>query len=212
MSLTNAPASTVSALPSVPSPGRRRPPWRLRAVALLCLTCAAVLLPWVAYLSTSLPRTYILTDWNGAWVGFDILLMLLLATTGVLTRRQHPLHPHAAFASAAVLVADAWFDVTTSVGSDAVVAFASAVLLELPLATFLVRHASRSVTKAARAADVPARIVSAPGMPGGHDRSFACPQAARPRSRGGAHDGVVCRHGRRQHHRLRQAATHGRAR
>ena len=139
------------------APGRHTPTRRLRLAALLCLACAAVLLPWVAYLSTSLPQTYVLTDWNAAWVGFDVLLMALLAATGVLTRRQHPLHPHAAFASAAFLVADAWFDVTTSVGSDAVVALASAVLVELPLAAYLVRHGARSITEAARPAVVPAQ-------------------------------------------------------
>ncbi|GAA1236614.1 hypothetical protein [Oryzihumus leptocrescens] len=161
MSLTSAPASTVSV--SV-APGRRGPTRRQRLAALLCLAGAAALLPWVAYLSTSLPKTYVLTDWNGAWVGFDVLLMVLLATTGVLTRRQHPLHPHAAFASAAFLVADAWFDVTTSVGSDAVVAFATAGLVELPLAAYLVRHASRSITEAARPAVMAAQIVSAPDV------------------------------------------------
>jgi len=151
----SAPASTASA--SSPAQGRHGPTRRLRFAALLCLACAVVLLPWVAYLSTSLPQTYVLTDWNAAWVGFDVLLMALLAATGVLTRRQHPLHPHAAFASAAFLVADAWFDVTTSVGSDAVVALASAVLVELPLAAYLVRHGARSITEAARPAVVPAQ-------------------------------------------------------
>ena len=179
MSPTSAPASTVSESSAVPGrPGLTRP---LRLAALLCLGCAAVLLPWVAYLSTSLPQTYVLTDWNGAWVGFDVLLMALLATTGVLTRRQHPLHPHAAFASAAFLVADAWFDVTTSVGRDAVVAFASAVLVELPLAAFLVRHASRSISESARPAIVPARIVSAPVSSRAHDGPSAC---LRQRGRG----------------------------
>ncbi|HET7658906.1 MAG TPA: hypothetical protein VFK66_00860, partial [Oryzihumus sp.] len=68
MSPTSAPASTVSESSAVPGrPGPTRP---LRLAALLCLGCAAVLLPWVAYLSTSLPQTYVLTDWNGAWVGF----------------------------------------------------------------------------------------------------------------------------------------------
>ena len=160
MSPTSAPASTVSM--SSPEPGRPGPTRWPRPVALLCLACVAVLLPWVANLSMSLPQTYVLTDWNGAWVGFDVLLMALLATTGVLTRRQHRLHPHAAFASAAFLVADAWFDVTTSGGRDAVVAFASAVLVELPLAALLVRHASRSTSESARPAIVPAQMVSAP--------------------------------------------------
>ena len=43
------------------------------------------------------------------------------------------------------------------VGSDAVVAFASAVMVELPLAAYLVRHGARSITEAARPAVVPAQ-------------------------------------------------------
>lgn len=124
---------------------------RVRGTALLCLAAAAVLVPWVAYLSTSLPRTYVMTNWNGAWVGFDVLLMGLLATTGLLARRQHPLHAPAAFATAAFLVADAWFDVMTS-GTNLAAAVASAILVELPLAAFLLRYATRAITEAARLA------------------------------------------------------------
>ncbi|MGZ4600937.1 MAG: hypothetical protein ACXVYY_08505 [Oryzihumus sp.] len=172
MSLTRTPASAVSV--SSVAPGRHGPTRRLRLAALLCLACAAVLFPWAAYLSTSLPQTYVLTDWNGAWVGFDVLL--------------------------------------TSVGSDAVVAFATAVLVELPLAAYLVRHASRPITEAARPAVMAAQIVSAPDMSRGSAGRAHVLRQQRSRSRGGAHDGSVHRHGRRQHHRLRPAAPHRRAR
>ncbi len=134
------------ALPSA-SPHRAGLTRRVRGLALLCLACTALLAPWVAYLATSLPSTHVTTDWNGAWVGFDVLL----GVTGVLARRQHPLHAPAAYACAAFLVADAWFDVTTS-GSNLVVSLGSAALVELPLAAYLVRHATRVTTEATRAA------------------------------------------------------------
>jgi hypothetical protein len=143
-----APAVPVSSL--TPRHGPRRRAAAVRPLALVCFACAVVLVPWVAYLATSLPQTYVLANWNSAWVGFDVLLMGLLGATGLLARRQHPLHAPAAFASAAFLVADAWFDVMTSSGTNLVVSLASALLVELPLAAFLLRYATRATTEAAR--------------------------------------------------------------
>lgn len=114
------------------------------------LACAALLVPWVAWLATSLPQTYVISNWNGAWVGFDVLLIVVLGTTGVLARRQHPLYAPAAFASAAFLVADAWFDVMTADGSDRLVALVSAVIIELPLAALLLRHATTAAVATER--------------------------------------------------------------
>jgi hypothetical protein len=149
MSTAILPATGLAHQPAPPArAGLAR---RVRGTALLCLAAAAVLVPWVAYLSTSLPQTYVMTNWNGAWVGFDVLLMALLATTGLLARRQHPLHAPAAFAAAAFLVADAWFDVMTS-GTNLAASVASAALVELPLAIFLVRSGTRAVSEATRLA------------------------------------------------------------
>lgn len=112
--------------------------------AVVCLSGAGVLVPWVAYLASSLPHTYVLANWNAAWVGFDIALILLLGATGLLARRGHPHQAPAAYLSAAFLLADSWFDVMTSSGTGLFVALATAVLVELPLAGFLLRHASRA--------------------------------------------------------------------
>ena len=54
----------------------------------------------------------------------------------------------AAFLSAAFLLADAWFDVMTSTGSGLVVSLVSAVFIELPLAAFLLRYATRIIAAA----------------------------------------------------------------
>lgn len=118
----------------------------VRLVALVCLAGAALLVPWVVYLSASLPQTYLLSDWNAAWVGFDLMLMALLAVTGVLARRQDPRQGAAAYLCAAFLLADAWFDVMTSTGSGRVGAASAAILVELPLAVFLLRFGSRTLT------------------------------------------------------------------
>jgi hypothetical protein len=110
----------------------------------VCLGGAGVLVPWVAYLASSLPHTYVLANWNAAWVGFDIGLIVLLGATGLLVRRGHPHQVPAAYLSAAFLLADSWFDVMTSSGAGLLVALATAVFVELPLAGFLLRQASRA--------------------------------------------------------------------
>jgi len=132
--------------PRTPGTGRRRP--TLPGVGALSLASAVVLVPWIAYLATSLPTSYVLTGWSSAWVGFDVLLTVVLAATGLLARGRHPLWPAAAFASAALLVADAWFDVMTSGSAGLLVPVLSAALLELPLAALLVHHAVRAQTAA----------------------------------------------------------------
>ena len=135
------PTGPRAAVPVQGGRARRRMP----GVAPVSLASAAVLVPWIVYLTRSLPRTYLLTGWSSAWVGFDLLLTGALATTGLLARRHHPLWPSAAFASAALLVADAWFDVMTSGTGGLLVPVLSAALLELPLAALLVARAVHAV-------------------------------------------------------------------
>ncbi|HKD96194.1 MAG TPA: hypothetical protein VKB69_01210 [Micromonosporaceae bacterium] len=93
---------------------------------------AAATVPWVVYLAMSLPRTVRLHD-RTAWVGFDILLVLMLGITAFLAWRGRPQVALAATATATMLTVDAWFDVLTSDGVDRVVAAALAVV-ELALA------------------------------------------------------------------------------
>jgi hypothetical protein len=144
MSTASAPISAYTLRPSLADLARSAR--RARGPTLLCLACAALLVPWAAYLATSLPQTYVTANWNVAWVGFDLVMTALLVATGVLAHRRHPLHAPIAFATAAFLVADAWFDIVTSTGTDLVISLASAALVELPLATLLVRGATRATT------------------------------------------------------------------
>lgn len=56
----------------------------------LTVTSAVVLVPWVVYLALTLPREYAAQNWDRTWVGFDLLLVAMLAATAVLgwLRRQ----------------------------------------------------------------------------------------------------------------------------
>jgi hypothetical protein len=86
----------------------------------------------------TLPHRYLAGHWRVTWVGFDIILLGCLAVTAWLAWRRRQAVVIAAFITATLLVCDAWFDVTTSSGrADTIVAIASALLLELPLAALL---------------------------------------------------------------------------
>lgn len=151
MTTATLPPTTVAIAVGVERTEPRRA-LHLPGVTLVTLASAVTLVPWTVHLARSLPTSYVLTGWSSAWVGFDVVLTAVLAATGLLARRRDPLWPAAAFASAALLVADAWFDVTTSGTAGLLVPVLTAALLELPLAALLVHHAVR----ATRAATVPA--------------------------------------------------------
>ena len=109
---------------------------RRRASLPLFLAASALfLVPWSAWLASSLPCRYLSEHWGIAWAGFDIALAAALALTGVAAFRRAPWLDRAAVAAATLLAADAWFDVVTSRGAAAVtLATTEAVALELPVA------------------------------------------------------------------------------
>jgi hypothetical protein len=109
--------------------------WRLG----LMVASVAVLIPWTVYLAITLPSRYVARNWVGTWVGFDIILLAMLAATAVFGWRRRQLLFPTAFASGVLLICDAWFDVLTShPGADFLQALASALLVELPLAFVLI--------------------------------------------------------------------------
>lgn len=118
--------------------GRREPEVRLLA------GCAVALVPWIAVLAVTLPARAVARNWSLAWSGFDVLLAALLAGTAWLRRRGDVRVGALAGASAAMLLADAWFDTSTSAkGWDSAVAVCCAVFVELPLAVVCARIALR---------------------------------------------------------------------
>lgn len=109
-----------------------------RPLLVLLAICAAVLLPWTAYLGHTLPTSHQADGWRVAWVGFDIGLLLLLAAALWLGQRRHPMATSVMTATAALLMCDAWFDIVLDWGSrDALASVASAVIIEVPLAVVL---------------------------------------------------------------------------
>ena len=120
-----------------------------RAVALLALLSAAVLVPWTAALAAALPSSYLVTNWSLTWVGFDVALLVALGAAGVASLRRHPAAPGLLAVAASLLLCDAWFDVTTAAStSDLVVSAAAALAVELPLAVLLSREARRQARAA----------------------------------------------------------------
>lgn len=126
------PRRTAPSAAAPPHTSRR--PW----YAVLLLAAGGLLLPWLAVLALTRP------DMTLAWVGLDAMEAVALVGAGVLALRRHPLLSPAAALTAALLVADAWFDTTTSSGADLVVALVLAAVAELPLAALCAVLAVRS--------------------------------------------------------------------
>ena len=105
--------------------------WAGPAFALFSL----ILLPWTVYLAYSLPSRQVSADYDVAWAGFDVMLMVALASTGYFALRRSRYLATAAAATAALLLVDAWFDVMTTLPGQRLDPVAEAVLVELPLAS-----------------------------------------------------------------------------
>jgi hypothetical protein len=103
----------------------------------LLTVCVVVLVPWIGYLAMTLPHRHQVRSWDATWVGFDLLLLLMLAVALVLGWRRSLLVVPAVCATGALLVCDAWFDVMTAHGEDRMISILAAVLVELPLAAVL---------------------------------------------------------------------------
>lgn len=76
--------------------------------------------------------------YDAAWAGFDVMLVVALASTGYFALRRSRYLATAATATATLLVVDAWYDVMTSPPSQRLKSVALAVLIELPLASLCV--------------------------------------------------------------------------
>jgi hypothetical protein len=105
---------------------------------------------WTGYLAVSLPAQSVSPHYNIAWAGFDVLLVGLVLTTAWLAYRRSPQVASTSAATAALLIADAWFDVTTAApGRPLLAAALLAAFVELPAAAFAFQvHRTASKKKA----------------------------------------------------------------
>jgi len=103
------------------------------------------MIPWLVYLSVTLPENYVAHNWTATWVGFDVLLVGFMLTTAVLGYLRRQLLTLAAFTSGVLLICDAWFDLMTAGPKDIWLSLVTALLIEVPLAIFMITGVQRIV-------------------------------------------------------------------
>ena len=121
---------------------------------------AVLLVPWILYLTFTLPSRHVTLHYDVAWVGFDVALTAAFAATAWAVLRGSPRLVPIAAATGTMLCCDAWFDVVTShAGTELLEALAEAALAELPLAALCAyivydseRFLAATVTRFRRAA------------------------------------------------------------
>jgi hypothetical protein len=117
---------------------------RVRRIRLgLMIVGSIAMIPWLVYLSVTLPENYVAHNWPATWVGFDILLVGFMLATAVLGYLRRQLLMLAAFTSGVLLICDAWFDLMTAGPKDLWLSVVTALLIEVPLAIFLITGAQR---------------------------------------------------------------------
>ena len=166
---------------------------------LVALAVGAFLLPWCAVLGATVPASAHVPNWSLAWVGLDLAEAVAALFTAVLLTRGSPRAGLPAAAGAALLLADAWFDLCTSPpGLDRLLAVGEAVLVELPLAAAaiwlavaLTRDTGRGRLKHARYRGR-TRLIPAPRPAVGRRGQDAADQAAEHAADPGAREPARC--------------------
>jgi succinate-acetate transporter protein len=106
-----------------------------RWVTMLLAVVAVALVPWILYLTFTLPSRHVTFHYDLAWVGFDVALTVSFAATAWAAFRGSQWLVPLAAVTGTMLCCDAWFDVVTSQsGTEMWEAIAEAALAELPLA------------------------------------------------------------------------------
>ena len=107
------------------------PGWASRLYIMLGL----VLVPWTAYLSTTLPKHHLASHWDVSWIGLDIGIAFTLICTGLLAYARSLWVIVAASTTGSLLLVDAWFDVMSERSAFVLhQAILLALLFEIPLA------------------------------------------------------------------------------
>ncbi|MFI1098046.1 hypothetical protein [Streptomyces sp. NPDC020917] len=131
-------------IPSMDDPHVRH----LRRLFLAVVTGSFLfLIPWIAYLSVSLPSHHEVNQWRLAWVGFDGALIAAIGVTALCAWRRRQIFIPWAIVTATLLCCDAWFDIVLDWNSDELIgSVITAVVAELPLA-FLLLYVARKVLR-----------------------------------------------------------------
>jgi len=134
------PAAASAGARDIP-PGVRR---RARRLAWAYLIVAAGLIVWTVFLALSLPKENLEHHYRLTWTGFDLIEVLAICLAAYWAFRLDARVVYPATVVATLLVADAWFDITTSAtAADATQALILALVVELPAAAFSLYVAHR---------------------------------------------------------------------
>lgn len=117
---------------------------RVRRIRLSLMTGGSIaMIPWLGYLSVTLPANYVAHNWTLTWIGFDVLLLAFMVATATLGYLRRQVLIPAAFTTGVLLICDAWFDLMTAGPKDVWLSVTTALLIELPLAAFMIFSALR---------------------------------------------------------------------
>lgn len=109
--------------------------WLPRWLLATYVAVIVVLIPWIVYLSYSLPARHVARHWDAVWIGFDLVLLAALVATAYLGSRRSVWIVMPAMALTVLLVVDIWFDTLTArPGRQLAAALGLGIGAELPLA------------------------------------------------------------------------------
>jgi hypothetical protein len=126
------------------APAKPGTSWKWEVLLVLIVVGCVVLAAWIGYLTVSLPGFYRTGSWRGAWVGFDIALLVVFAVTGWAAWQRRQILIICLIVLATLLLCDAWFDVVLDAKTTGFLSsLLSALLVEVPTAVLAVLVARR---------------------------------------------------------------------
>lgn len=107
--------------------------------AILYASLALLMVPWIFLLAQNLPTRHLVHHWDAVWVGFDVVMILMLGITVYFVVKKRVWVVLSATTLATLFIVDAWFDILTAKpGIDQIQAVILG-LLETTLAIFTYR-------------------------------------------------------------------------
>ena len=123
-------------------PATMRSPGRRRLVLAVGEVGALFLLPWLVFLSATLPATSSGGAWRTVWVGFDVALVAAFVATVLTVWLLRQVAVIALVITSTLLTCYVWFDVCLSWGTAEHWGSVAAALVELPVAILLATSAA----------------------------------------------------------------------
>jgi hypothetical protein len=137
-------AASIDGPAPVPGGAPRHPAARRLWLGRAMVAAGLGMIPWLVALAVTLPASTRAAHWPAAWIGLDSMEGLGLLATGLLLLRRDIRCCLTAAVTAALILTDAWFDVTTAApGSSLVTAVLMAACVEIPVSVMCAAVAVR---------------------------------------------------------------------